>query len=81
MADKVGEYRIRWARVTSCVGTWHARQRMCIAEKRILFLWFIPMWMPLEHGNWRDDEDQARCDIAADIEFCMPLPPTKKEIT
>jgi hypothetical protein len=47
---------------------------MCIAEKRVRFLWLIPMWWPL--NNWRSDEETARIDIAYDIELCHPLPPT-----
>lgn len=66
------EYRIRWAKVT---GPWKSgRRRMCIAEKRVNFLWLFPIWCPLEHGEWRHSEFECQRDIKYDIEFSRALP-------
>ncbi|WP_162252699.1 hypothetical protein [Rhizobium sp. Root483D2] len=75
MFKRIPEYRIRWGLVH---GSWIGRRRMCLAEKRVRFLWLIPMWWPLEHADWRFDEKTACADISADIEFCMPLPASQE---
>lgn len=75
---RLDEYRIRWAKVFWNTST--GRLRMCIAERRTRLFWIIPIWLPVEHGNWRHTWEQANRDVAADIEFRHPLPPTT-EIT
>jgi hypothetical protein len=68
----MSEYRVRWANVT---GPWKGgRCRMCLAEKRVNFLWLFSMWWPLEHGEWRHSEVECQRDIDHDIKFARPLP-------
>lgn len=69
------QYRIRWARVF--VPSARSKQRMCIAESRILFLWLIPMWWPLDGCNWRSDEGRCENDIANDVRINEPLPKSR----
>lgn len=66
------EYRIRWAHVQ---GPWHGTRRMCMAERRNLFLGLFPMWWPLWRGDWRFSEAEAENDI---IDDQTPLPKPRR---
>ncbi len=71
---RVAKYRIRWAKV---IGPWRGRRRMCIAEKRVRFFWLFPIWWPVEHAEWRLDENACQADINFDIKFSLPMPAPK----
>lgn len=70
----MAEYRIRWAKVT---GPWKdGRRRMCIAERKVRLFYLLPVWWPVEHGNWRSSEADCQKDIDFDGKFRRPLPAT-----
>lgn len=70
----MGEYRIRWARIQRCNGRTCWPARMCIAERRVRFLWLFPLWWPAELSKWRDTEAEAERDIQADKYHQSMLP-------
>lgn len=74
------EYRIRWAVVERCNGYRCWPERMCIAERRIRFLWLIPIWWPTDVSAWRLTEEKAARDIERDRALCAPLPPPRPVI-
>lgn len=71
MADG-DRYRIKWAVVQRCNGYRCWPERMCIAQRRVRFLWLIPMWWPV--NDWRMTEGEAEADIHHDINLRSPLP-------
>lgn len=71
------EYRIRWAVVEVCNGYTCWKERRCLAQKIVKFLWLFPMWWPVDGADWRRSEAEAERDIARDVNLLRPLPPSK----
>lgn len=71
------EYRIRWSVITVGNGYRLYRERRCIAERRVMLFWLLPIWSPLFGADWRATEEQALRDVEYDRQLRSPLPDPK----
>ena len=73
----MADYRIRWSIITVGDGYRLYRERRCIAERRVMLFWIVPVWVPLFGADWRESEEQALRDVEYDRYLRDPLPGPK----